>query len=153
MLVQHVVFMPHFFWRAAGCVVYIRMLCDYPLGQLFTPTTYREGWVRLLYGFWLVARFFQVVIFPLEVSLLLGPEQFEHFAGLVKLADALGGRRERDAVHIVFQLEPARAEAHVEPPVAHLVYGGGYLGEHGGVAVAVAAYHQAEAHTLGDRGQ
>src|SRR5262245_7001567 len=68
----------------------------------------------------------------------LGPHSADDLDAFRELVDALSDARERNAVGAVFLLEPSRAEAEIESPVADDVERGGHLGEDGGRSVRVA---------------
>src|SRR5262249_61708333 len=76
----------------------------------------------------------------------VGPHATDDVDALRELLDALADGRERDAVRAIFLLEPAGAQAQVEPALADDVERGRHLREHRWRAIRVAQHARAAAH-------
>src|SRR6185437_4915539 len=100
----------------------------------------------------LAARLFQLIIATIIGHSRLGPEPPDQLARLTQPPDTLARRRQWDAVHLMFQLVPARADAEIEPSVRDMIERRADIRQDGGVTVGVAGHHQPNAQPLRPRG-
>ena len=87
-------------------------------------TAEHDRWPRLLHGLRLGIEPPQAVVLAREVDHRLGPEPRDDLERLAELRDARLGRRIVEAERVVLLAEPARAQAELEPPAAHVIDGG-----------------------------
>ena len=155
MLVQHAHLVPEVLHVGGREVPDVGVARHDAQGELLAAAADDEGRIRLLDRLRLAAGLLELVVAPVEVGELLGPEPPGDLAGLAEAPDALAGRVERDAHALVLVLVPAGADAEIEATVGDHVHRGRHVGMDRGVAVGVARDHQpeAQARRLGRQGR
>src|ERR1700687_3657085 len=85
------------------------------------------------------------VVLAVHRRLFLREHATDDLTGLVQGFEAAGNRLEIDAEVLMFQLEPAGADAEVEAAAADVIERRRHLGEHARVAVGIAVHEMTEA--------
>src|SRR5579875_711391 len=102
----------------------------------------------LLLRFRLTRSLMQAVVVALEGNARLCPEALDHLTGLAQAPNTLARGVERQAIGPVLALKPGGSQAKVKPSPRDQIKRRSHLGQHGGMAVGVAGYHQAKAQSL-----
>src|SRR5262249_8469473 len=113
--------------RAAAEVPNIGMLRHYAQGQLLAAAADHEGRVGLLDRLRLAARLLELVVAPVEVGQMLGPEHLCQLARLTQPSDALARLVEWDAHAAMLVLVPACADPKIQPSVRDDVHRRGHV--------------------------
>src|SRR5215831_19413171 len=113
MLIQDRALMGEVFGRSTSEVPDSGMLRYDTQRQPLAAATEYERRMRLLDRLGFAAGVGELIVAPSEIRDRLSPEQPDDLARLVESVDALGGRVERDAVHGMLLLMPARADAEI----------------------------------------
>src|SRR5579864_5034455 len=131
---------------AAGDVPYIAMSCHETKGGGARGAD-PDRWMRLLKRLGVGDRVGHPVVATVEVGAVLGPERLDDLQRLAEPADAMV--EALDAIHLVLDLRPCRADSELEPPAGEMIDGDGGLGEQRGVSVRVAGDKAADPHAFG----
>src|SRR5699024_5304522 len=125
----------------------------YAQGDLLPTTGDPQRQAARLEGEWTGDGAVDVVVPAVEGDLTGAPGLAHDLHALLEHLQPLAGPREAVAVGAPLMLVPARTDAHLEPPAAHVVDRGGRLGQVHRRAVGHAGAHLPEAHPLGARRQ
>src|SRR5450759_1349481 len=135
----------HPFRVAARDVPDVSVACDQPQGA-DAGRSDPEGRMWLLDGLRVGDGVLEVVVAAVEGGAFLREQRLDDAQRLAQAADAVVEALE--AIHLVLDLGPRRADAELQAAAGKVIDGDGLLGQQGRVAVRVSRHEAADAHPL-----